>query len=178
MPQVVNTIFVKMNMDGARQCVQSFEDLKNGIKNRVIRKSVSTSVVPQNKAAKRTRRFRDRTGVLRKSLGTRVKTYRQSGVSIGLVGSRKGFAKTVIRTGGRLNPLKSYRTQLVINPRKYIHLVELGHRVRGGRYVAGRDFLKMAFLQSKQEVLSRFNSKFTAEAGREAMLAAARALKP
>ena len=142
MPQVVNTIFVKMNMDGARQCVQSFEDLKNGIKNRVIRKSVSTSVVPQNKAAKRTRRFRNRTGVLRKSLGTRVKTYRQSGVSIGLVGSRKGFAKTVIRTGGRLGaydpgvgyrPVKWYRTQLVINPRKYIHLVELGHRVRGGR---------------------------------------------
>lgn len=53
-----------------------------------------------------------RTGQLRKSLGRKVKTYRQSKVVVGIVGPRKGFR--VVING------------VAVNPSNYAHLVEFG----------------------------------------------------
>jgi HK97 gp10 family phage protein len=53
-----------------------------------------------------------RTGQLRKSLGRKVKTYRESKIVVGIVGPRKGFR--VIINGA------------AVNPSNYAHLVEFG----------------------------------------------------
>ncbi len=179
MPQLYRKELVSVNVGGSKATIQAFELLKRGIRNRVTRKAVSTAVVPQNKAAKRTDRFKNRTGQLRKSLGTRVKTYRQNGASFAVVGSRKGFRKTMVRTSGKLGefdagvgyrPIKWSRTSITVDPRRYIHLVELGTK-----RARPREFLRNAFHQSKSEAVNRFNSKFIAETSKETQAAASAA---
>lgn len=179
MPQIYRKDIVSVSVSGSKQTMLAFEYLKRGIRNRITRRAVATAVVPQNKAAKRTDRFKNRTGQLRRSLGTRVKTYRQSGAAFGVVGSRKGFRKTLVRTGGRIGafdpglgyrPIRWTRTSITVDPRRYIHLVELGTK-----RARAREFLRNAFHQSKSEALTRFNSKFIAETSKETLAAAAAA---
>jgi HK97 gp10 family phage protein len=55
-----------------------------------------------------------RTGLLRKSLGRKVKSYRGGAVITGIIGPRKGF-RTMING-------------VFVNPVKYAHLVEYGRR--------------------------------------------------
>lgn len=57
-----------------------------------------------------------RTGLLKKSIGRRVQSYRGGTVVSGLVGPRRGFA-TVLPSGKK------------VNPAKYAHLVEFGRKV-------------------------------------------------
>lgn len=59
------------------------------------------------------------TGLLKRSIGIRAVTY-SSGVSVAIIGPRKGFKTTVSRRG---------RSQ-VANPAKYAHLLEFGHVMR------------------------------------------------
>lgn len=63
-----------------------------------------------------------RSGQLKRSLGRKVKVYRESGVVVALVGARQGFRiQGGIRTRGRKKGQPHF-----INPTKYLHLVELG----------------------------------------------------
>ncbi len=64
-------------------------------------------------------------GLLRKSMGRKVKTYRNSGRIVGIVGARKdGFREEIgIRIRG-----KSKGQGFYANPTKYLHLIELGTR--------------------------------------------------
>lgn len=70
------------------------------------------------------------TGLLKKSLGRKVKAYPKSGVAVAVIGPRNEakFRQQVTRTRGRRAP----RT-LIANPVRYAHLVEGGTRLAGVR---------------------------------------------
>lgn len=55
-----------------------------------------------------------RTGLLRKSLGRKVKSYRGGAIIVGIIGPRRGF--------------RTVYNGVPINPVKYAHLVEYGRR--------------------------------------------------
>jgi HK97 gp10 family phage protein len=55
-----------------------------------------------------------RTGLLRKSLGRKIKSYRNGAVIVGIIGPRKGFRLVI--------------NGVPVNPVKYAHLVEFGRR--------------------------------------------------
>jgi HK97 gp10 family phage protein len=76
-----------------------------------------------------------RTDQLRKSLGRRVKVYRNSGKVIAVVGPRHGFRATVDVNG----------RPTVVNPQKYSHLVELG-----ASHSAAKPFLRPALEENVQ----------------------------
>lgn len=62
------------------------------------------------------------TGLLRRSIGSKVKTY-PSGVTVAVVGPRLGFRKEVLRKRNR-----PFAPASMANPVKYAHLMELGTR--------------------------------------------------
>jgi hypothetical protein len=88
------------------------------------------------------------TKLLKKSLGVVVRTY-QSGTVVAIAGVRKGFRQQVslkkvfrqVGKGGRvvrLSKPQSGQLQMIRNPEKYLHLVELGFTQTGGKHVPGK----------------------------------------
>lgn len=148
------TIHVKASVAGVVATVRMFDHLRQAIRNKILRKSVSTGCVPQNKKAKATARFRDRTGMLRKSIGIKVRTYRKTASSIGVVGPRYGYTTT-------------YRGKRV-DPTKYSHIVEGGVFRRRQPPPFPRRFLEDAFNRSRSEAETRFANKFGIEVVAEA----------
>lgn len=105
---------LKGRMSGEKKLNRKLSRLKEAVKRRVLRKAVTAASKPVLKAAKT--KAPKQTGLLRKSLGRRTKTYRKSGVAVAVVGPREGFSKEVV-----VNGKSEFR-----NPVKYAHLVELG----------------------------------------------------
>ncbi len=165
--------FISTKLSGVSSSIGAFEEMKNGVRNRVVRKSVYAGTVPMNRAAKVNKRYRDRTGLLRKSMGRKVKTYRNSGITIGVIGPRRGFARTVNQLGAWSAALgrRSIR-QVKINPANYAHLVEHGH---GGPAPAPpKNFLQASFNSSRSDSQEKFTSKFNVEVLSEAAKAYAK----
>lgn len=180
------TIKITATLEGIEQAIAKFETLKRGTQNKYVRKAVRAGVGPQVKAARSNATFRDDTGVLRRSLTSKISTY-PSGVSSGVVGPRKQTREAFSR---------SKKKTVKRNPNNYAHLVEFGHRIAldraGGRsrkdyalrritgkqkgrlaagksdamsggYVAARPFLGPAFEQSKDPATDAFKVKFVTE---------------
>lgn len=63
-------------------------------------------------------------GLLKKSLGQKVKTYAKSNTVVAIVGPRKGFRKRI----GTITRGKNKGQPVYADPVKYAHLVELGTR--------------------------------------------------
>lgn len=82
-----------------------------------------------------------RTGALRKSIGMKVKRYRLSGVTVGIIGPRMGFGVDIVL------PNRKTRRH---DPVNIAHLVEYGH---GGKAPAPPyPFMRPAFQTGKDEV--------------------------
>jgi hypothetical protein len=79
---------------------------------KVARKAMYAMTTPVLQTARA--KVRVRYGILKRSLGRVIKTYRQSGATVGVVGPRKGFR--VIIKGKPVDPVK------------YAHLVEFGRK--------------------------------------------------
>ncbi len=109
-------------LTGVESAVASFAGLRQSVKNRVVRRSVTAGTRPAVKAVKAelSGRLND-TGTLRKNIGSKVVTY-SSGVVSGIVGP-KALDTSVVAWS------KSKRTFVRRNPKNYAHLLELGHRV-------------------------------------------------
>lgn len=154
-----NRAFVTASIKGLQSSIQSLSELKNGVRNRVVRKSVSAGSTPMNTAAKRSSEFKNHTRLLRKSLGRKVRTYKNSGATIAVIGPRPGFERTVMKTGGWDVGLGRKTIKYVrVNPVKYAHLVEGGH---GGPAPAPpKRYLRKAFNQSQSTSQNVFSSKF------------------
>ena len=56
---------------------------------KIVRPAVNAALTPINKAAKRGAPVD--TGILKKSIGKKVKTYKRTGIVMGMVGARGGF---------------------------------------------------------------------------------------
>lgn len=102
-----------------KDLMSSLDGLKNAVKNRILKKAVNKGCKIILKAAKA--KAPRETGLLKKSLGSKVKVYRNTGVVVGIVGPRKGFRQEVLRKKGRWFP-----AMVISDPIRYAHLVELG----------------------------------------------------
>lgn len=138
-----------------------------------IRSGVRKVVQAGAKTAKRLL-LRNRTGLLGKSIGSKVKVYGDK--VLGLVGSRVSFRTTLgaVAQKGRSQVFQSLRggkkairegkgkkinvkvqhglkTGQVLDPSKYAHLVELGHKKGKGKSAApAYPFVKPAFEESQR----------------------------
>lgn len=106
---------IRAKIDGLSDVTERLKNIDKGIRKKALRKACGAAGTIILKAAKA--RARKDTGLLRKSLGKKVKVY-SSGVGVAVIGPRLGFRQTVKR-GGR---------EMTANPVKYAHLVELGTR--------------------------------------------------
>ena len=104
---------IKMEVEGLAPLLRKLRQLAGRTEmGKVARKAMYAMTTPVLKTARD--KVRVRYKVLKRSLGRRIKTYRQSGVTLGLVGPRKGF-RTVI-DGKPVDPIN------------YAHLVEFGRK--------------------------------------------------
>ena len=115
---------IRGRVDGLQEMIQSLAGLKEAVIRRILRAAVSKgSQIIMKKAKQLASR---ETGLLRKSIGRKVKVYRTSGVAVAMVGPRIGFRTTVTRKKGKLRP-----TPTISDPVKYAHLVERGTKPHG-----------------------------------------------
>jgi len=95
--------------------IAALEAVKYGVRNRILKAALAK---PARKAAKEERAHAPRgpTGVLKKSMGTRYKSYQQHTVWVYAAGPRAGFEATNPATGGRVVP--TYYSHLAEGGRK------------------------------------------------------------
>lgn len=131
---------IQGTVDGMQEAINSL----NGVAEKLQKKLAKKAVGEANKhLLRRAKQLVPRdTGLLKKSLGRKVKVERNSGVVVGVVGPRAGFGRQVTRVAGRKNPKTEYA-----DPLKYAHRVELGTRRAGAK-----PFLRPA-LDGQQQVI-------------------------
>jgi HK97 gp10 family phage protein len=116
-------------IEGVTQTLNAFALLGNRIRKKGVRRAVTKTSRSISKIAKSN--APRETGLLKKSIGQKVKTY-PSGNVVGIIGPRYGFRRAVkvkiskrgkrsLRLGKKGEEGKRYR-----NPVNYAHLVELG----------------------------------------------------
>ncbi len=134
---------VRGRIDGLPGLLRSLEGLQDKLRKKTLKDAIgAASKVVLWEARRRAPRG---SGLLRKSLGRKVKVYRNSGVVVGIIGPRTGFK---IQVGVRIRG-KNAGKPIYANPTQYAHLVELGTRRS-----AAKPFLKPAFEGSREKCLA------------------------
>jgi HK97 gp10 family phage protein len=110
---------VRSGVAGLRDVLSRLGGLKRSARNRVARQAVAAGARAVARAAKKN--APRETGLLKKSLGSKVKVYANSGVAVGVAGPRVGMRQTVVRKKNKARP-----TPVLSDPAKYAHLAELG----------------------------------------------------
>lgn len=107
---------VKQKVEGVEDIIKSLNILKQGVRNRVVRKGLNEPAKLLVKEVKT--RIPKRSGLTRKSIGRKAKTYK-SGVVVVIIGPRKGFRKEVVVN-------KQTGATRIHDPVNIWHLIELG----------------------------------------------------
>ncbi|MCP4617177.1 MAG: hypothetical protein GY844_12190 [Bradyrhizobium sp.] len=121
-------------LEGHGRLLRKLRRLPQTVQRRVMRPAVSKALTPVNRDAKR--RAPRATGLLKKSIGKKVKVYRHSGTVWGAVGVRRGYKARM--------PDGRYR-----DPDKYAHLVELGTQ-----HSPAQPFLRPAMDANRERALA------------------------
>ena len=143
-------------VQGHRQIIANLSTLENRVRKKILRKVVRKAQKPMIADARQ--RCPKKTGQLRKSLGTIVKTYGPNVIAVG--GPRGGFR---IEIDGK-----------PIDPVHYAHLVEGGHRASGFSSVTvpPHPFLGPAFEANKDKsqrmAMEEISNEIEKEAARKA----------
>ena len=147
--------------------------LPGNVQKRIMRPAVNFALTPMNAKAKRNCPVD--TGILKSSIGKKIKQYVNSGTTWGAIGVRKGFAVNVGKAGGTIRiGKKDVFVAESHNPRAYVHLVEFGHVLRRKKkgptvgYVKGSRFLTRAYEATKDEALRRLAVKIEKGIAKEA----------
>lgn len=141
---------------GDKQLLQTFRTLGERVQRKVVRQAVNAAATPVVKSARS--KAPRRSGLLRKSLGKKVKTYTDTGTIVGLIGPRTDV------TG-------EYQGEKVV-PWRYAHLAESGHIDSRGEFVPGQPFLRPAFEETQGQALDVMKDKIGSGVEREATKAA------
>jgi hypothetical protein len=118
---------VGITLEGDKALRDAFSTLKRSLQKKHLRKAMNAAGKQLLWAVRG--RTPKRTGLLYKSLGRKVKTYK-SGIVVAIVGARVGFRKPV---GVRQKPgvvrgvPRKAGEPIFADPTKYLHLVEGGH---------------------------------------------------
>ena len=147
---------LKIKLEGLEEAFRNLAEFPRNLQGPMLRAAVRAASTPMLQRARMLCPVGD-TGLLRKSLGRRFKTYRKNGVVAVYMGPRRGF-KTIIN--GR-----------AVNPTNYAHLVEYGtsqHFLgkKGSKETGllhpgarARPFLRPAFDQTKGIAVEMFVQK-------------------
>lgn len=135
---------VRMRVAGMDRLLKRLDGLEKKVRNQILRKATFKASEPVYKDARRSAP-KGETGLLKKSIGRRVRVYRKSGVVVVVVGPRTGFRKS--RAGRVVTALGKKYQAAGVNPTRYAHLVEFGRRpvvagvktVRRGVHGVGRE---------------------------------------
>lgn len=156
--------FVNVRVIGDKALKRALEELPMNAQKRVMRKAVTYALTPMNTAAKRFAPVE--TGLLKRSIGKKVKQYRTKGVTWGGVGARKGFGVSVEKGGSA--EIKIGKKRVVVTKSKdpvfYAIPVELGH---GGK--VGSRFLTRAYESTRDVMMRRLADNVEQGITREAM---------
>lgn len=160
---------------GEKELLKALDEFSASSQRRIARPAVRAASTPVMKAVRNNapRKTEDRTGQLRKSIGRRMKSYKNSGMVIAFVGPRSRMEIT--DKHGRK-----------VNPTKYAHLYEFGtapHSV-GGRFHPGakpHPFVRDAWARTEgtamQTMKAKIREQIPKEAARIRAKAAAKAAK-
>lgn len=122
-------------LEGVEGAVKALDGLAAKLRKKILKQAVTEASKILTKEAKR--RAPVATKLLRKSIGRKVKVFRNTGAVVAIIGPRVGFKAEVLRNG-----------RLVLsNPTRYAHLVELGTD-----RMAARAFLQPAFEATKAQM--------------------------
>lgn len=127
---------VTAKIEGLELLLFNLQQLRSSKARSVNRRALQSAASLPLKAAKR--RVPKDTGQLRKSLGKKSKTYRDTGTSVVIIGPRVGYKDPAT---GR-------------NPVKYAHLVELG-TVR----LQARPYLRPALQETHSQVINVYQQR-------------------
>ena len=146
---------ISAKLDGVDQVVLKLQSVDKNVRKKLMRKAITKATQPVAKAAKRGARSvvnqvaandelgqaMKSSGLLAKSIGSKVKTY-PSGVVVGLVGPRGGFNRQIgVRKRG-----KNAGQAINADPIYYAHLVEYGTRRS-----RAKPFMRPAWDQTKDQ---------------------------
>lgn len=131
MPFQVRT---EVDASEVRRIVRSLAAINKRLARKALRKAVTVAGRVVRDDAKN--RVAVRTGLLRKSLGVRVRTYLARGVVVAVVGPRRGFRRDVPGVG-------------TVDPVNYAHLVEYGTNKS-----AAKPFLRPAWDENKERIVA------------------------
>lgn len=150
---------IEARVEGIQDMIDVLKGLRPAVQRRILRPAITSEGRRMAAFAKLT--VPEKTGLLKKSQGSRVKTY-QSGAVVAIVGARRGFRK---RVGNKF-----------VDPAKYDHLVHGGTKPHpvisrfGGRKVFGlkkrTQTLKMHPGTKKNPYLKRAAKSALIEAGK------------
>jgi HK97 gp10 family phage protein len=126
-----------MKLLGARELQALLAALPRGVAKRGLRAAVTAGATPITRAAKA--RAPRKSGLLKKAIGRKVKTYKEAGVG----------ATAVAIVGARRDVRGEYRGRPRV-PARYIHLVEKGTRPHDGHPgTPATNFLEDAYRGNK-----------------------------
>jgi HK97 gp10 family phage protein len=127
---------IKAEITGLDDAFKLLKKLKKGgLQRKVLRAAVSKATTVVLKSAKG--RVPVESGLLKKSLGRKIKTYARTGTVVGVIGPRLGFGRDVV-----INGHTEYR-----DPKFYAHLVE-----NGTVTAAAQPFLRPAWDENLDQI--------------------------
>ena len=164
---------IKLYGDGA--LMRKLKALPDKVFGKVVFQANRRAMIPVLKMARA--KVAVNYGILKKSLGVKTKKYPRKGLIFTVVGPRSGFKQTVGSEvkkkagrgeGGKFVSRGTKKITRNIDPRFYAHLVEGGHKVKGGGFVQARPFIRPAFEAMKAGLMSRYKAELAAGIVREA----------
>lgn len=141
-----------MSIKGDKELIRLLNTLGERVQRKALRSAVSAAATPVVKSAKS--KVAKRSGLLKKSLGKKIVTNKQTNTVTAVIGARKSVQGTV---NG-----KPYR------PSRIAHLVEKSHIGPGGEYVPGQPFLGPALDETKGQAEGVLTTKLKQAVEREA----------
>lgn len=173
---------------GAEAVMKSLANLKGAVQRRLVRGALTAAA---RVVAKEMKALAPRdSGLLKKSIGQVVRTYRNKGVTLAVIGPRRGFKRFVNRTRA-----DGSKRQVMSDPVKYARLVEFGtephalgkgsdlltkKKSKGKQHglmhpgTRAQPFIRPALERKKAEAMNVFTQKLREGMEREAAKAAAR----
>lgn len=145
-------------LEGFKELDRKLKKLGDKVHRKVTRQAVNAAATPVVKAAKANADESKDSGLLKKSLGKKVATFKKTQTVAAIVGARKNVSGEV---DGEIR-----------RPARYAHLVEKGHIDENGNHVGARPFLRPALDETGEKAMDVMGAKLAEGVEREAKKAA------
>lgn len=141
-----------MQLIGDKELRRKLLSLAENTQRKVTRQAVNKAATPVVRSAKS--KVSVQSGLLKKSMGKRVKTYKQTQTVVAVIGAKRSTSGT-------------YRGKLR-RPANYSHLAHNGFVTTDGKQVPGNPFLQQAMAEQEGNALSTLKTEMATGIIREA----------